>query len=244
MVREKNKIWAIIPARSGSKGIKNKNIVNLSGKPLIYYTIKDAFKSKKFEKILVLTDSQKYAKIAKSFGAEVPYLRPKSNALDTSTDNELYIYMLDFFREKNINVPNFFAHLSPTQPFRQNNIIQKGIDFFFKNKITDLSTMRSVSKMAQPAYKMARVIDGKLCSILKKDFDLNKLNYPRQSYEQTYVPNGLIDIISKKNLIVNKTTHHQKTLAFITDQIYADIDTEIDLIWAKFLISNKLVNQH
>ena len=104
--------------------------------------------------------------------------------------------------------------------------------------------MRSVSKMAQPAYKMARVIDGKLCSILKKDFDLNKLNYPRQSYEQTYVPNGLIDIISKKNLIVNKTTHHQKTLAFITDQIYADIDTEIDLIWAKFLISNKLVNQH
>ena len=58
--------------------------------------------------------------------------------------------------------------------------------------------MRSVSKMAQPAYKMARVIDGKLCSILKKDFDLNKLNYPRQSYEQTYVPNGLIDIISKK----------------------------------------------
>ena len=100
MVKEKNKIWAIIPARSGSKGIKNKNIVNLSGKPLIYYTIKDAFKSKKFEKILVLTDSQKYAKIAKSFGAEVPYLRPKSNALDTSTDNELYIYMLDFFREK------------------------------------------------------------------------------------------------------------------------------------------------
>ena len=82
------------------KGIKNKNIVNLSGKPLIYYTIKDAFKSKKFEKILVLTDSQKYAKIAKSFGAEVPYLRPKSNALDTSTDNELYIYMLDFFRKK------------------------------------------------------------------------------------------------------------------------------------------------
>lgn len=241
-MRKKNKIWAIIPARSGSKGIKNKNIVNLSGKPLIYYTIKAAFKSRKFEKIIVLTDSKNYAKIAKSFGAEIPYLRPKSNAMDKSTDNELYTYMLKFFRRKNIDTPNFFAHLSPTQPFRQNNVIQKGIDFFFRNKTSDLNTMRSVTKMAQPAYKMARVIDKRLCSILKKDFDLNKLNFPRQTYEQTYIPNGLIDIISKKNLIANKATHHKNTLAFITDQIYADIDTEIDLIWAKFLISNKLVN--
>ena len=68
--------------------------------------------------------------------------------------------------EKKYYVP-ISAHLSPTQPFRQNNIIQRSIDFF-KNKITDLSTMRSVSKMAQPAYKMAKVVDGKLCSILKR----------------------------------------------------------------------------
>lgn len=239
-----NKIWAIIPARSGSRGIKNKNITLLSGKPLIYHTIKAAIKSKMFEKILVLTDSEKYAKISIKYGAEIPYIRPKSNAKDSSTDNDLYLYMIDFFKKKKIQLPDHFAHLSPTLPFRQNDIIKKGINYFYKNKTSDFCTMRSVSKMTQPAYKMARVINGRLCSILKRDFDLNKLNFPRQSYEQTYVPNGLIDIISKKNLIINKTTHKKKTLAFITDQIYADIDTEIDLIWAKFLISNKLVNQH
>ncbi len=238
----REKIWAIIPARAGSKKPKNKNIQKIGNKHLIYYTINDAIKSKIFEKILFLTDSRKYAKIAKYYGAEVPFIRSKSNASDNSTDNDLYLNMLKFFKKKKIQTPNYFVHLSPTVPFRANNIILKGINFFFENKKNNLYTMRSVNLISSNAYKSVRVINKKLCSIIKKDFDVNKLNYPRQFYEKTFKPNGLIDIISKKNLEVCKTTHGQNTLAFITDQVYiADIDSDVDLMWAKFLLQNDLI---
>ena len=101
--------------------------------------------------------------------------------------------------------------------------------------------MRSVSEMVQPAYKMMRIVEGKLCSIKNKDFDLNKLNFPRQAYEKTYIPNGLIDIISKKNLELNKTTHGKKTIPFLVDQMYVDIDDKTDLMYAKYLIEKKLI---
>ena len=87
--------------------------------------------------------------------------------------------------------------------------------------------MRSVNLYSPNAYKNVRVINKKLCSIIKKDFDVNKLNYPRQFYEKTFKPNGLSDIIRKKNLELNKTTHGRNTLAFITDQVYTtDVDTK------------------
>jgi CMP-N-acetylneuraminic acid synthetase len=242
LVKKKEKIWAIIPARAGSKGLKNKNIRKIKNKHLIYYTINDAIKSKMFEKIFFLTDSKKYAKIAESYGAEVPFIRSKSNASDKSTDNDLYLNMLKIFKKKKIKTPNYFAHLSPTVPFRSNNIISKGIKFFFQNKKNNTQTMRSVNLYSPNAYKNVRVINNKLCSIIKKDFDVNKLNYPRQFYEKTFKPNGLIDIISKKNLELNKTTHGRNTLAFITDQVYTtDIDTNVDLMWVKFLLKNRLI---
>ena len=236
------KIWAIIPARSGSKGLKNKNILKINDKPLIYYTINKALKSKRFERVLFLTDSKKYARIAKSFGAEIPFIRSKKNASSKSTDNDLYLNMLRIFKKQNIQTPRFFAHLSPTVPYRKNDIISKGVDFFFKNKNSNFQSMRSVSLYPFSAYKHSRVIDKKICSIINKDFDANKLNHPRQSYEKTYTPNGLIDIVSKKNLEVNGTTHGKNTLAFLTNQVYmVDIDDKTQLTWAKFLINQGLI---
>lgn len=237
-----DKIWAIIPARSGSKGLKNKNIIKINAKPLIYYTIRSALKTKKFEKVLFLTDSIKYAKIAKSYGAEIPFIRSKKNASSAATDNDLYINMLKIFKKKKIQTPDFFAHLSPTVPFRQNNVISKGLNFFFKNKKSKLQTMRSVSNYPSSAYKNVRIVNNKICSIIKKDFDVNKLNFPRQTYEKTFKPNGLIDIISKKNLELNGATHSNNTLAFVTNQVYTiDIDDKIQLTWAKFLIKKDLI---
>ena len=235
------KIWAIIPARSGSKNLRNKNIISLNNKPLIAHTIESAIKSKMFEKVYVLTDSIKYARIAKKFGADIPFIRPKKISQDMSTDNQLYVYMLNYFKKNKIQTPKFFAHLSPVVPIRKNRIIERGVKFFFKKKKNDLQSMRSVSEMVQPAYKMMRIVEGKLCSIKNKDFDLNKLNFPRQAYEKTYIPNGLIDIISKKNLELNKTTHGKKTIPFLVDQMYVDIDDKTDLMYAKYLIEKKLI---
>ena len=83
------KIWAIIPARSGSKNLRNKNIILLNNKPLIAHTIESAIKSKMFEKVYVLTDSIKYARIAKKFGADIPFIRPKKISQDMSTNKQL-----------------------------------------------------------------------------------------------------------------------------------------------------------
>ena len=234
----KKNIWAIIPARSGSKGIKEKNIKLLNKRPLFSYTILSAIKSKVFNKVLVLTDSIKFAKMAKKYGAEIPFLRPKEISNDDSTDNELYEFLIKFLYKKKIIPPDFFAHLSPTAPIRLNNVIKRGVEYFFRKKKM-FESMRSVSEMPQPSYKTMRIIDGKLCSIIKKDFDLNKLNMPRQSYQKTYIPNGLIDIFSTKSFLKNKSTHGKKVLPFIVDQLCVDIDNKNDFEYASFLIKRK-----
>ena len=100
MKNNKLKLWAIIPARSGSKSVKDKNIKILNGLPLIAHTIKAAKSSKCFEKIFLLTFSKKYARIGVKFGAEIPFIRPKNISQDKSTDNELYTYFLNHFLKK------------------------------------------------------------------------------------------------------------------------------------------------
>ena len=93
------KVLGIIPARSGSKGILNKNIVNFNNKPLIYWTIKEALNSK-ISKLIVSTDSQKYKKISLSYGAEVPFIRPKEISKDTSKTIDLVIHAINFYKKK------------------------------------------------------------------------------------------------------------------------------------------------
>ena len=125
------KIIALIPSRSGSERIKNKNIIKLGNKHLIGYTIKEAIKSKLFNYILVSTDSKKYAKIAKSYGAKVPFLRPKKFARSISPDFEWVNHSINFLKKKKLNFDYFFI-LRPTNPFRTANTILKGWNFYKK----------------------------------------------------------------------------------------------------------------
>ena len=94
------KILAIIPARSGSKRIKNKNIRKFKGKPLLAHSIIHSNKSKYIQRTIVSTDSPKYAKIAKKYGAEVPFLRPKKISKDRSTDLQCFKHCINFFKKK------------------------------------------------------------------------------------------------------------------------------------------------
>ena len=91
-----NLVYAIVLARSGSKAIKDKNIALLDNKPLISYPIKAALKSKLIEKVYVLTDSKKYAKISESFGAQIPFLRPKKISGDNSKDIESFLFLFNW----------------------------------------------------------------------------------------------------------------------------------------------------
>ena len=110
---------ALIPARSGSKRLKNKNILNLGNRPLLYYSIKSAQESNLFNKIIVVTDSKKYAEIAKKYGAEVPTLRPAYTAKDNSPDLHWIKWILNKIKVK--DEKDVFFILRPTSPFRNKN---------------------------------------------------------------------------------------------------------------------------
>ena len=124
----KNKILALIPARSGSKGLKNKNILKLKDIPLIAWTIKSALKSKKIDKIIVDSDSEKILNISKKFNVNCFIHRPKKLALDKTPISDVIIHALLKYKDEY----DFFLLLQPTSPFRSSKQIDKFINYFLK----------------------------------------------------------------------------------------------------------------
>mgnify|MGYP000103133585 CR=1 FL=1 len=221
----KKKILAIIPARSGSKSVKDKNIINYKGKPLIYYSIRIALKSKLIDKVVVSTDSKKYQKISKSLGAEVPFLRPKKYSTDFSVDYDYILHCVKFFLKNHYN-PDLVVLLRPSSPNRNSKIIDMGIKYFLKN-LKKYDSMRSVSKFNQPPQKLFMIKNGKLKGFFDKTLKGEYHAKPRQKYPTTYLPNGYIDIF-KPNFFLKKNKLHGKILPFITRHIL-DIDEREDL---------------
>ena len=125
-------IVAIIPARSGSKSLVDKNIKPLSGHPLIAYSIAAARMSTKIDRVVVSTNSQEYAGIAKQYGAEVPFIRPDEFSTDTATDKDFLIHAMNWLKENEGSVPEYWAHLRPTTPLRNIENIDNAIDAAIK----------------------------------------------------------------------------------------------------------------
>ena len=127
------KIISVIPARGGSKGIKNKNIVKINSKPLIYFSIKQSLKTKLIQRTIVSTDSKKIAKISRQYGAEVPFLRPKSISNDAAKDYSFFSHLIKIKKNENYT-PDLIVQLRPTQPFRSIKLLQKAIELMIKDK--------------------------------------------------------------------------------------------------------------
>ena len=148
----RKKIVALIPARSGSERLKNKNIKNLNNKPLLYYAINSAIKSKLFDEIIVSTDSNKYKLIAEKYGAAVPFLRPKKFAKSTSMDFEWINFTINKLKKKGLEF-DFFFILRPTNPFRNHRTILRAWNQF-KPHINNYECLRAIEKCKQHPYKM------------------------------------------------------------------------------------------
>jgi N-acylneuraminate cytidylyltransferase len=225
MIYTNKKILAIIPARSGSRSIKDKNIIFYKGKPLIYYSIKTALKSKFIDRVIVSTDSKKYQTISKNFGAEAPFLRPKKFSTDTSLDYH-YILHTTNYMIKNNYYPDLIVLLRPTTPNREINIVNKGIRLFIKN-FNKYDSMRSVSEFNQPPQKFFMIKKDRLRGFFDKTLSGEYHALPRQKYPKTYLPNGYIDIFKPKFFLKNKILHG-KICPFITEETL-DIDNKNDL---------------
>lgn len=218
---------ALIPARSGSKGLKDKNIIDLCSKPLISYTIEGAINSRVFEKVYVSTDSEKYAQISKKFGAEI-IIRSKELAKDNTPTFDV---AKDFIEKtKEINA-DYFVLLQPTSPLRNANHIKEAVEVFEKN-YNKFDFLSSVTKSHHPSVLIHPL--GEDNSM--KYFDIDYSKYRRQNYKD-YAPNGAIYIAKIKEYLKQKHFYGEKSIAYIMDEISSvDIDNILDLELAKIIM--------
>ena len=149
---------AIIPARQGSKGIPDKNITDVAGKPLIAHSIDVAKKSDGISMVLVTTDSERYAKIAEEYGAIAPFLRPSEISQSESTDIEYLQHALNWLSEHDGNVPEYVVLLRPTTPIRKKEHIETAMHLIEKSKTA--SAVVSVNYLDECPYKWMMLGDN------------------------------------------------------------------------------------
>ena len=219
------KIIAVIPARSGSKSVKDKNIYIYKKKHLIFHSIDVALRSKYINRIIISTDSLKYRKlILKNYKqkVEIPFLRPKKFSKDNSSDYEWLSHLLNYLKKKENYIPQFIVQLRPTTPNRKYKTIDEAIELFIKN-FDKCSSLRSASKFSQPPQKMFKIVKGFFKGYFEKNKNKEYYNLSRQHYPENYIPNGYIDILKPGIILNTKFIHGKKILPFITEETN-DID--------------------
>jgi|APSaa5957512535_1039671.scaffolds.fasta_scaffold29951_2 N-acylneuraminate cytidylyltransferase/CMP-N,N'-diacetyllegionaminic acid synthase len=220
---------AIIPARSGSKGLPGKNIKSLCGKPMIAYTIESALKSKYITEVIISTDCKEIEKIALKYGAKSYFLRPNHLASNDAKAIDVYIYTIEKLINEYDYIINEFIVLQPTSPLRKVDDVNSAIDLFFGKKA---DSVISYTKENHPIEWHQYInLEGKF----EKIFNNNKL-LNRQESRESYYPNGAI-FIFKYNLIKQNKYYNSNSYAFIMPiEKSIDIDTRFDFEIAEYLI--------
>lgn len=230
---KKDEVYAIIPARSGSKGVKNKNIKLLCGYPMIAYSIIAAKLSPAINRVIVTTDSPDYAKLANKYGAETPFLRPAEISQDYSTDLEFMEHCINWLYENEKSVPEYFVHLRPTTPLRQLEYIEKAISEIKKDE--NSTSLRSAHISTHPPFKWFKMSeDGYFRSILGVTTN-DEANNPRQKFENVYIPDGYVDVLKTEFIVKNDLIHGQNIVPFIVPEI-VDIDAKKDIELLEYFI--------
>ena len=209
---------AIIPARSGSKGLKDKNIINLQGRPMMAYSIEAAMKARQFDDVIVSTDSKEYGTIAKEYGANV-LIRNKELANDQAST----FVVIEDVLNKVTKTYDYFMLLQPTSPMRNDKHVKEAIELF-ENKYEDFDFLVSV-KEAEHASVLVKPLDE---NFSLRYFDTDFSNYKRQNYKE-YSPNGAIFIGKCKEYMKQKHFFGAKSIAYImSTEDSIDVDTAFD----------------
>lgn len=238
MKKSKKIIYAIIPARGGSKGIPKKNIADLGGFPLIVYSIAAAKLSKRISRIIVSTDSEEIAAIAKKFGAEVPFLRPAEIAGDRATDLEFVLHALDWFKKNEGKIPDYLVHLRPTTPLRQSADIDLAIGKITADK--KATALRSGHEIRESPHKLFTIKGKYFAGLFPNEKRPEYWNLPRQFFPPVYQPDGYVDILIPKFILkTRQLLTGQQILAFISPDT-GEIDKPEDLSFVNF----KLQKEH
>lgn len=220
-------VLAIIPARGGSKGVKRKNIREVAGKPLISWTIEEAKKSRYIDRLVLSSDDLEIIEIAKEWGCEVPFVRPKALAHDHSSGLDPVIHAIN-------EIPgyDYIVLLQPTSPLRIVDDIDTCIENCIREEADSCVSVTESNKSPYWMYKFDN--DGRISPVIKTEQNISR----RQDLPKAYKLNGAV-FVSKCNSI-------NKNLSFITDNTIAylmpekrslDIDTELDIKVLELIIN-------
>ena len=229
-----SKVIALIPARSGSKGVPNKNTRLLGGYPLIAWSIMAAKKARSIDRVIVSTDSYEYAQLAIQLGAEAPFLRPAEISGDRSTDFDFIAHALDWFAD-NSGEPEYIVHIRPTTPFRDPAQIDAAVRLFQSSKVA--TALRSAQEMSESAYKTFEIApEGQFKRLGADGTELDAANNARQQFPATYQANGYVDVLSTRFIRDNGLIHGDWVLPFITPTV-VEVDTEDDFALLEYQLA-------
>lgn len=229
-------ILGLIPARGGSKGLPRKNIRLLAGKPLIAHSIEHGLASRHINRVIVSTDDSEIAVIAKSYGAEVPFIRPAEFATDTATDLDVFRHSLVALWENERYRPEFIVQLRPTAPLRRVQTLDLAIELMLEHPEAD--SLRSVSIAPFTPYKMWTVSEaGQLIPVMSSPGIHDWYDQPRQKLPPVYVQNGFVDIVRPATILEKNSMAGDFIVSFTHVDPVMDIDDEESLYKAEQILA-------
>lgn len=234
---EREKILAFIPARAGSKGIKNKNIVDFAGKPLIHWTIQASLGCRYVDRTVVSTDGQQIADVAKACGADVPFLRPAEFATDLAPSDDAIRHCVHWLKEHEKATYDHILLLQPTSPLRSAKHITEAIEYYFKNRRSKNDTLISVI-LAQ--RKAALLMQRNKKGYIDQCFPIPKQGRLRQFAPDYYLPNGMV-YFGPTDVVLKQGYYSGQIIPFVMEEdISVDIDTPQDLAKALEVYQRKV----
>jgi N-acylneuraminate cytidylyltransferase len=240
-------VLAVIPMRGGSKGLPGKNGISLCGKPLMYYTIADAKKSRYIDRLVAFTDDEGLAAMAREYGAETPYQEPAWLATDDMNETQIFPYLLGKLAEDGY-IPDIVLQLRTISPIRPEGVIDKGIEMLVNGHADCLRTMSPAPVTPYKLWVPSELGTVKPFAILsnsEKKPQFRKIpsyNMPRQELPKVYWHNPILDVIWYDTIMTKHSMSGDEIMPlYIEDPIYSiDIDTELDLMVAEAIMKRRV----
>jgi len=229
------RVLAYIPIRSGSKSIPDKNIIDVCGKPLVAYSIEAAKNSKYVDKVIVSTDSSKYADVVKTYGAEAPFLRPPELASDTAVEMDACQHMLQWVESNWSEKYDIVLKLEATSPLRISEDIDKAIEKLEEKNADTILTVTEA--FTHPFWMNILPEDHSMKNFISKDVARKN----RQQLPKYYQLDGLVYVAKWNFLKQHKTWFADNSYATITPNSRAvDIDSQVQLNLVRIIMKNNL----
>lgn len=226
------KIYAVVPARGGSKGVPKKNIKLLGGYPLIAYSIAAGFMSRLIERVIVSTDSPEIADVSRKYGAEVPFLRPVELAQDNSRDRDFVMHLLNWLQENEGGVPDYLVHLRPTTPLRDPAVVDDAILAMLADPTA--TSLRSAHEAPETPFKwFTKNAQGYFQTFAAADAPPGFANWPRQILPKVFIPDGYVDVLKTAYVLAAEEIHGDYIVGYITPAC-SEVDTPEDFAYLEF----------